>query len=66
MVSGRPVMRLKFCTATPAAPFTRLSSAASTTTFPFATRTVRSQKFVPTVAFVPGRPSSTRTKGLCS
>ena len=53
-----------FDTATPLAPRTRLSSAASTTTFPRTIRTVRSRKFVCAVSLVAGSPSRTRTNGL--
>src|SRR5262249_2088801 len=50
--SSKPYMRLKFCTATPLAPRTRLSSHASTRTRPRTTRTVTSRKFVPQQSFV--------------
>jgi hypothetical protein len=46
VVSGCPYIRLKFCTATPAAPLMRLSRQASTTMRPRTTRTVMSQKLV--------------------
>ena len=49
MVSGKPIIRLKFCTAWPAAPLVRLSMAEMTMTRrpPPATRRARSQKFAP-------------------
>ena len=43
---AQPSIRLKFCTATPAAPLIRLSRQARTTIRPRTTRTVMSQKLV--------------------
>ena len=64
VVSSYPKIKLKFCTATPAAPLTRLSRQASTTIFPRTIRSVMSQKFVNAESFVAGRPDTTRMNGL--
>jgi hypothetical protein len=63
--SGKPAMRLKFCTACPAAPLTRLSSAESKMSRPVraSNRAEMSQKFVPVVFLVSGRFFETRTNG---
>ena len=55
MVSGNPCMRLKFCTAAPAAPFMRLSRQLIVRMRPLTTRSVISQKFVFAASFVAGR-----------
>src|SRR5262245_38229329 len=64
--SSKLNMRLKFCTATPLAPRTKLSSAASTSTFPRTTFTHTSRKLVPVVSFVASGLVRTRTNGLSS
>ena len=61
---GGPNIRLKFCTATPAAPLIRLSRQARITTRPRTTRRVMSMKLVWAESFVPGGWSTTRTNGL--
>ena len=55
VVSGKPYIRLKFCTAAPAAPLIRLSRQLIVSTRPRTMRTVMSQKFVLAVSFEPGR-----------
>src|SRR3954452_7096949 len=59
--SSIPCIKLKFCTAAPDAPFTRLSIALITTTRPRTERTVISQKFVPETCFVEGSTAVART-----
>src|SRR5688572_4401029 len=60
--SSRPNMRFMFCTACPAAPFTRLSMAEKTTIcFPRAANP-RSQKLVVFTQLMSGEPSTRRTK----
>src|SRR5260221_9626551 len=61
-----PNMRLKFCTATPLAPRTRLSSATSTTTRPRTTRTAMSRKLVCALSLVAGSRLLTRTNGAAA
>ena len=53
--SGKPWRQLKFWTAAPDAPLTRLSRQLMRRTRPRTMRAVMSQKFVSTVSFVPGR-----------
>src|SRR4029079_5505388 len=64
-VSGQPSARVRFCTACPAAPLTRLSRAEKTTTRPGAASwTEIRQSLVPTTSERRGGlPSTTRTKG---
>src|SRR5207245_4283125 len=65
--SGRPVIKLRFCTACPEAPFTRLSIAEKTTAclVPGTEAQPMAQAFVSLTSAVEGRPPSpsSRTKG---
>src|SRR5439155_8300977 len=61
--SSYPCIRLKFCTATPLAPRTRLSSATKTRILPRTTRTDTSMKLELAVSLVAGRWLTTRTNG---
>ena len=62
--SAQPIIRLRFWTATPAAPLIRLSRQASTTIRPRTTRRVMSQKLVCAESLVVGKWPTTRTNGL--
>ena len=55
-----------FCTACPAAPFTRLSMAEVTTTWPKASAAVTWQWFVPMTSWVRGWSAVAWTKGSAS
>src|SRR2546428_209742 len=65
MVSGWPKRALKFWSAEPAAPFTRLSSAPNATSRAFSSSTTACTKhqLLPSAAFVAGKLSTTRTNG---
>lgn len=63
VVSAKPNIRLKFCTAAPEAPLIRLSRQLMITTRSATRRAVTSQKFVPCVSLVAGKRSTTRTNG---